>query len=137
MTRIAILTSNFPFPPGEQFLETEILHWGFSQHEVVILPLTSPGSPRPLPKNVTLDLTVARGRTTFRKLYFYVLSPFTSIFTDELRQLIIARKLRPSVIQSVLLSISRTLHISHDLGRFVREQGHIDLVYCYWNDIQS
>ena len=137
MSVIAILTSTYPFPPGEQFLETEIEYWGTSDHEVVILPLTATGNPRTLPSNISLDLCVAKGRTKWRKMCFYLLAPFTSMFLREVRLLLSIRQMHPSVIHSVLLGISRTLHISRSLRRFTRRRGYIDVAYCYWNDVQS
>lgn len=137
MSVVVILTSTYPFPPGEQFLESEIEHWGASPHAVIILPLTAVGSPRRLPSNISLDLSVAQRRTIWRKIYFYLVAPFTYMFAREVRILVANSKVRPSVIHSILLSISRTLNVSQSLRHFTRKHGYIDTAYCYWNDVQS
>ena len=55
MERILIITWNYPYYPGEQFLETEIRFWGNNKEVLVtLLPSNTRGKPRKIPRNIKL-----------------------------------------------------------------------------------
>lgn len=62
--KIFIVTSTFPFFPGEQFLETEVLFWGKQKSfEVILLPSSiGNGKCRKIPNNIHMDLSLAKHR---------------------------------------------------------------------------
>lgn len=55
MKKILIITWNYPYYPGEQFLETEIEFWGNNEGvDIIILPSNTRGEPREIPQNIKL-----------------------------------------------------------------------------------
>ena len=55
MKRILIITWNYPYYPGEQFLETEMIFWGNNEEFLVtLLPSNTRGKPRKIPQNIEL-----------------------------------------------------------------------------------
>lgn len=64
---LVLFTQNFPYFPGEQFLESEILYLATSFDSIIIVPANSNGSPRPIPHNATVNL--ASSRFSFRILF--------------------------------------------------------------------
>ena len=62
--KVFIITSTFPFFPGEQFFETEVLFWANQKSfEVTLLPSSfGNGKRRKIPNNICLDLSLAKHR---------------------------------------------------------------------------
>jgi len=55
MKKILIITWNYPYYPGEQFLGTEIEFWGNNEgFDIIILPSNTRGEPREIPQNIKL-----------------------------------------------------------------------------------
>jgi glycosyltransferase involved in cell wall biosynthesis len=55
---LVLFTEHFPYLPGEQFLEDEIVYLARSFENVLIVPRRTAGAARPLPKNVRVDLSL-------------------------------------------------------------------------------
>jgi len=137
MATIVIVTSSFPFPGGEQFLESEIEYWGSSSDRVILLPAIAKGVPRIVPAGIEVDLTLARTRTTLAKVAYFITSPFSNIFVHEVSYLRSIGKLSGGRLYRAARSTSQALLAARGLRKVARRCGGIDLVYSYWNDAES
>jgi colanic acid/amylovoran biosynthesis glycosyltransferase len=54
MINLVLFTTVFPYPGGEQFLETEIAYLAKTFGRIYIVPFRKQGEPRPVPSNVTI-----------------------------------------------------------------------------------
>ena len=81
MKKVGILTTQYPYGRGEQFLEQEILFWEKqSSLEVVIFPYDCQGLQRYLPSNINIDKSFSFSVNYF---YFFILI-FKSFFLREI-----------------------------------------------------
>jgi len=70
---LLLVTHNYPFYPGEQFLECEVPYLAASFKRVIVVPHVINGTPRNLPAMIELDtslagllaVTIKRGTTRF------------------------------------------------------------------------
>ncbi|HGN2491968.1 TPA: hypothetical protein ACKRW4_005544, partial [Pseudomonas aeruginosa] len=134
MSSILILTNAFPYYPGEQFIEDEIAFWAESSFsEVYILPATCGKDRRWLPENITLSTPIqekSRLNLIFRAL-------ISAVFIKEIRCLIKAREFSFLKLYYALKASALTKSSELALRQFVSNNGKIDVVYCYWNDVQA
>lgn len=137
MATIVIVTSSFPFPGGEQFLETEIEFWGSSSDRVILLPAIARGVPRSVPAGIEVDLALARTRTKLKKAAYLLAAPFSKIFLNELAYLRSIGKLNRGMLYEAARSISQAFLAARGLRKVSSSCGGIDLVYSYWNDAES
>jgi len=56
--KIILITNSFPYPPGEQFLETEIQY--LAQFDTAIIPINVQGISRNIPEGIKIDLSFAK-----------------------------------------------------------------------------
>ena len=135
--KIAILTNSYPYYPGEQFLEEEILYWNdFPSRKIILIPLSSKGSPRKTPKNVGIDLSLKDKNHVLRFLFIFwsLVSP---LFIYELKYLFLKRKFNFRCIIIALLNVSKVISIESKLKKVILKNKGFDFVYCYWNDNMS
>lgn len=135
--KIVILTNAFPWFPGEQFLEDEIVYWARCPHaQVTVMPAVIRGEPRPLPEGVSVDPGMANA-SVVNRLGFIVRGAFTRMFRDELGYLRRSGRLRWQTILRALLHVSKVLQQARAIERHAERHGVIDIVYSYWNDTQA
>ena len=134
--RIALLTASYPFLPGEQFLEEEILHWTVPGVDLVVMPQTAQGQSRPLPPGVMLDLSLARGRAAASIPACALLALFNPVFWREALQLLRTRRAPLSCLARALQATAGMLRNYRALSPSLQAR-RFDLVYCYWNDSAS
>lgn len=70
---LVLLTNRFPYNPGEQFLETEILHLAEKFNEIHIIPInmTDNQNPREVPENVIVhDVSFRKGNSASKTLNY-------------------------------------------------------------------
>lgn len=129
--KIVIVTSAFPFPPGEQFLEAEIKFWGNTKfNEVILLPGSSVGEPRLVPEGIRISTKLAEDT----KKYIYVIKALLSpILFKEFRYLAKAKKITPRNLFAAIKSTAQLLKAKTNLFKFLEVSGPVDLVYTYWN----
>lgn len=129
---IAILTSAFPYYPGEQFIEPEIEYWsGLSWARVVICPYTVTGTARDVPDDI--EVFVEENNHELYKIWYVTRALRSIIFWRELRYLRSAGKLSFGTIVAAIRSVAITLAASRRIKKIVNYLGHIDVAYCYWN----
>lgn len=131
--KLAFLTASFPFPPGEQFIETEIYFWsqsGFS--EITILPIHQEGASRPVPPNIAVDTSLTLDPRRFIYVFKALASPF---FHRELRYLWAHGLLTIERVLEALRSTALLIRVSKGLMNWLRKHGPVDIVYAYWNHV--
>lgn len=130
--RIAILTSTFPYFPGEQFLENEIIYWSNTAFsEVIVLPLSAIGKPRPLPPRVQLDKSMAAEKID---VSFRLSALFKKLFAIEIVGLFKSKKLGLKTAWNALNTTAYLLQIEKNLLSWINRNGPIDVVYTFWNE---
>lgn len=134
MRHIWILTNCFPFYPGEQFLETEMLYWAKVPNlHLTILPSSACGAPRSIPANASLDLSLAR-RSLMQKVLSCALVFFSPLFYCELRSLLSERRTSLSALWHLFQAIASTLHKYRILKARIKQTHGAPYFYSYWFD---
>ena len=137
MSKIVILTSKFPYFPGEQFIEEEISYWSESDFSnVYLLPGSAKGNPRSVPEKIFVDLCMAR-KKLYQKFVFLFRSLFSSILFKEIAYLLKSKKLCTYNLLHAYNHTSNVLFFASALRDFIKINGQIDMAYCYWNEAQA
>ncbi len=135
MKSLAIITNSFPYPPGEQFIETEIKFWQETQFEQVsLLPASSSGQPRAVPSCINVETTLSLDKPAFHHAFKAV---FSQCFRTEIRCLILSKKLSPVTILIALKAVTLYVRVEEKLFQWLKQNGPLDTVYTYWNDYFS
>lgn len=135
--KIAILTQAYPFYPGEQFIEDEILYWNESLFsEVFLVPKAAQKVSRPIPENINLDLTLSKSGI-LENIWFSMVAIFSPIFFKELNYLFHSKKFNICTLGMAYISVSKTLKSAKKIRYFAKTNNGLDLVYCYWNEFSS
>lgn len=133
---VVLFTAEFPFGWGEQFVENELRYLSTSFQRVLLVPGSAHGSPRPVPRNVAVDDSLAPRRKT---LGFYLLSLLRSLrsahFYSEIRS-------RPEILRSrySLWLLVKCLNTAFKTRRWIFKKfkmGELDgktIFYSYWLD---
>lgn len=136
---IFILTSHYPYPPGEQFLESEIPVWrqNFGGN-IILMPAKAEGDSREVPAGVEVSLALSNAYSSrVDCLWAIVSSFFFSIFWKEIGFLRRMGKLAPGTF---LRALKATTHVSITrmaLARASRSYGNPDIIYTYWFGYQT
>lgn len=130
---VVIITSFFPFYPGEQFLETEVLYWS-TRHalQVTIMPLsTGTKVRREMPGNILLDLSLCEQKSIVEKIKVIIKS-FVSL---ELYEIICHEKPRNTRLICLIESYANYLLSLHKINAsMVGRLSEPDIcIYTYWN----
>jgi glycosyltransferase involved in cell wall biosynthesis len=133
---VLILTSAYPFLPGEQFIEDEIGYWDRSAFsDIFILPSVSRGEPRETPHRVSV-LTPASGSRKNRLLAPFLKALFSKVFLKELRYLGSTKNLTPTRAWLALREVLLAKLAQRELEKYLKVHC-IDVVYSYWNNAGS
>lgn len=93
MTSLVILTVNFPYEGGEQFIESEISYWDSTKFEkVLIYPSNRQGLKRLYPKSISILNGLSPNVSKLEKLYFASLG-FSLEFLERTQIPFLQRKL--------------------------------------------
>lgn len=135
MKKILIITWNYPYYPGEQFLETEIEFWGNNEGvDIIILPSNTRGDPREIPQNIKL-IKIFNQRNDFFFIIFQIF--FSKFLYIEIKYLIQEKKININNLINLFYSILKTEFFRKKLENWIRKYGVIDIVYTYWNSEQT
>jgi len=135
MKKILIITWNYPYYPGEQFLETEIEFWGNNEGvDIIILPSNTRGDPREIPQNIKL-IKIFNQRHDFFFIIFKIF--FLKFLYNEIKYLIQEKKININNLINLFYSILKTEFFRKKLENWIRKYGVIDIVYTYWNSEQT
>jgi colanic acid/amylovoran biosynthesis glycosyltransferase len=129
--KIAIITSSFPFPPGEQFIESEIRFWGETKFDqVYLLPSSTIGQPRVIPENITLDLSLSKRKA---KIPYVLLALFSKLFYREIYDLHNRRLFSLPRVFIALRNIASYIRAEKNLLDWLKDNSGVDVLYSYWN----
>ena len=129
--KVAIITSSFPYLPGEQFIETEIGFWGNTTFdEVYLLPSSSKGLARPVPENVFVDRGLAKKTSKVRCAIRALIS---SVFYREVKFLYANRNISVESVFLAWKSAATFLRSRTLLFNWLEKKGPFELIYTYWN----
>ena len=132
---IAIITDSFPYPPGEQFIETEINHWSNTKfNKVYLLPTRANGNERLTPNNITVDLFLSRPNSAKCVISQIFSALFSRIFFLEIIYLIKNKKLTIKTSFIALKAIINVKKIESSLSKWVNRNPSIKTIYTYWNE---
>lgn len=135
MKKILIITWNYPYYPGEQFLGTEIEFWGNNEgFDIIILPSNTRGEPREIPQNIKL-IKIFNQRNDFFFIIFQIF--FSKILYVEIKYLIQEKKINLNNLINLFYSVLKTEFFRKKLENWIRKYGVIDIVYTYWNSEQT
>ena len=135
MKKILIITWNYPYYPGEQFLETEIEFWGNNEGvDIIILPSNTRGEPREIPQNIKL-IKIFNQRNDFFFIIFQIF--FSKFLYIEIKYLIQEKKINFKNLINLFYSVLKTEFFRKKLENWIRKYGVIDIVYTYWNSEQT
>ncbi len=135
--KLAVLTSSYPYYPGEQFIENEVEYWEKSAFTTVfVLPWLVTGSARQIPEKIQVDLCLSR-MNKLERLYFLGITLCSSLFFKEIIYLCKSRNVCLDNLIQALKQASMTLQLAHKLSLFAKQNGGIDVVYSYWNDMYA
>lgn len=135
MKKILFLTHSFPFPPGEQFIEEELIHWAQRSDASVILVPSSSGDGTPaqaIPQKIRLDTSLTRSSIWMKRLsvvHVALLRPW--LYQDLLLQFRMRRLSLTTFVTAIITTLD-TLHYLRDLKTLVSLYSP-DIIYAYWN----
>lgn len=138
MKTILFLTASYPYLPGEQFIEDEIPYWAnLPGVRVILVPMVAQGNPRPIPQDILIDLTLAKSNKKFTKLKYALKALRSPILIREIAE--IKNNKKPIIISSLvaLKTVTSVICSTDQLRRICQKWGHVNLAYCYWNDVQA
>lgn len=146
MVTLLVLTSSFPYYPGEWFIEEEIKYWKLGAFDrITILPRKTQGLPRSLPEGIELDLSLSTSskKNRLTKTLCSALSPnylFTvslNLLFKEIKYLISSKNLHLINIKQAVIYILLTAHAVRMLRKHIDKNGTVTIAYSYWNATES
>jgi glycosyltransferase involved in cell wall biosynthesis len=131
MKKIILITSQFPYSGGEQFLETEVKY--YKNINLTILPRSKNEKIREIPNNVIVDNFLADKSSIQNKIIYLLKSLKSKVFYKELvfENFLNIKKFK------IFLSSIYTYQMYYEIfdSYFSELQGLKDIViYTYWND---
>lgn len=137
MKNLIILTSNFPFEGGEQFIETEIKYWGNTKFDnVYLLPNGRAGKKRFHPHTITVLSTKGDGA----KIGFVFLSFFKSVFYSEIFYILKNTQYKhwfsnaTNALKTTAILLKQKRKLKHSLKELKNNE---NFIYSYWNEADS
>lgn len=138
MKVVILLTSAYPYNPGEQFLEKEIEFWAErGDCHVIVAPMTAIGESRSVPAGVKVDLTLARINTRAQRFRFGLAALCSKQLWRELGVVLKTFGFKPFCVMKALQSTMQTLLFANGIQAISEKNGRADVAYSYWNDILS
>lgn len=133
MKDIILITNSFPFLPGEQFLETEVLF--YKDNNLSIMPITDNIKKREINNSIKIDTYLIENKIcNLRKVKLLINSLFSSLFYKEL---LINKAYIKDRIKSFIYSI---IQYNNYLELFEKYFKNTDrnlentIIYTYWNN---
>lgn len=130
---VLLLTENFPYPPGEQFLEEEVIYWNkFFNGKLIILPVHAIGVPRSLPENIEVELCLSKNVSYFHTFLLTFRALFSKVFFKEVIFLWSVRKFKLRCFGTALKSTVSIFKFYDLLKNYLKRFNEKPLIYTYW-----
>lgn len=131
---VLILTSHYPYPPGEQFLESEILAWvKHFDGRIVVMPRKIRGHPRDMPAEIVLSSALSDAyKSVFDNARAVAASVFQPILWKEIVLLHQRRSLTSRAFLGALKAVAHVMLTRLALEREEHHRSRPDLIYTYW-----
>src|SRR5690606_478365 len=131
--KVLLITENFPYLPGEQFLEEEVAYWDkFYQGELVILPTHANGPPRNVPDRIKVSSDLTRRLSGLTKTWLFLRALLSVFFIKEIRYLISIRRLKAACFKTALKTTYDAFKLRLLLKGYLAKQPEKPIVYTYW-----
>ena len=134
--KIAIATASFPYPPGEQFLETEIEYWGkISNHNnIILLPEKCHGERRAYPERIYVEKGCCSSKSKLKIMVWACRALVSSFFLKEISYLHKKHKLSLTAFYYALKATICLMRNYEGLKRSLKKHGSDFIIYTYWLD---
>ena len=132
MKKILLITSQFPYGTGEQFLETELKYYNKEDIKLTIIPSVKSEKCRDISSNITVDDYLSDNMYKENKLSYLLNSLFKKAFYKE----IISNNLfNPIKFKSFISSIYHYQMYYEILDKYLQQLKDRDnlIIYTYWN----
>ncbi|SUA56888.1 colanic acid biosynthesis glycosyltransferase WcaL [Oligella urethralis] len=134
MKNLIVLTLNFPYEGGEQFVETEARYWANTKFDkIYLLPNSKKGELREFPSEVSF----LSSKKDNKKIIYILLSLFNSIFYSEISFILKNTKYKYwlfniwKALKSTSILIKKRRQIKVSLHELKNDE---NFVYSYWNN---
>ncbi|NEU30309.1 glycosyltransferase [bacterium LRH843] len=138
--KVVLLTNNFPYIPGEEFLENEITYLCKSFDEVIIIPVNFSGdktkAKRPLPPNA---IVVHIPNNKMKVRWMSKMLDLIKTLSDKqgrcwvLKDLNVATRLGITTLKKLLGMVSNGIKVRNFLlTNFISENDNSIIYYSYW-----
>ena len=137
MKKLVLITNAFPYLPGEQFIQEEILYWAEQKRfSVTILPIRKHENRRTIPDNIVInDALISTSKLKF--LLCVIKALIDPRFFREIATLLKLNKFSRRTLSLSLTGTARIIHYDALLKQYIRTWGCADVVYCYWNNFAA
>lgn len=114
-----------------------MIYWGKdAANKIAVLPRSGSGEFRKIPDNISVKHHLLV-KSKIKKIFWAFRSLFSAIFFIELGFVLVKKKNIFRSFSQALRATLNTLLLSHGLDRYIRENGKIDVVYSYWNEVAA
>lgn len=134
--RVVLLTSLYPWGPGEEFIAPELHHWVRDDVELTILPWQSTELRRPVPEGIVVDDRLDRLRRSGWRLALAG-QLFSGRFWAEAARSVRAGKADPRTLWRALVPSAAAGLTERALADLAASRGPFDVAYSYWFDHQT
>lgn len=134
---ILFVTDSFPYSPGEQFVESEMLIWeALKDVRLIIAPLKAAGEARPIPKNAAIHLGLAGKATPVEKLISLSRVFSSHLFFKE-AAFVLKSNNRRLMKLGQLIRASAVFYLLRERMRKVIGDTSPAVLYFYWNSFPA
>lgn len=138
MRKLFLVTSSFPYYPGEQFLDTEVNYWKkYHNISVTILPRTVEEKKiRELPTGVICDLFLVTGRVNqvYKKLHLLFKALFSPIFYKEFYKEVLPDLRRIKTFLSAMTGYQQYYELFDSYLMAQKDDVTTYIFYTYWHN---
>lgn len=137
---IVILTNSYPFGLGEPFFETEAHWWGLKAGNCDVWLFPSENSKQDRCRYSPANLKVYSGwscTSLWRRTVLGLLHAPFHLLTSEVKIMAKKNVLNHKSVLAFFVSCMKTGYHYYTLKKFVKENGNISTIYCYWNNERS
>ncbi|MFW5890931.1 MAG: hypothetical protein ACOCUI_01805, partial [bacterium] len=139
-TTVVLVTNNFPYYPGEYFLESEIQYWAKSNLNLIVMPNHyGNGNRRALNNNIIVSdyLLINKKKNVVKKAFTFLRIIISKIFWLEIKKN--HTKITFGFINSHIKRVSEILTKKNLFEKYLSSLKNADKIvfYFYWYDLQS